>query len=141
MILTIGKVAKSTKVNIETIRYYEKQGLIPNPPRTTSGYRQYPEDTIARIRFIKSAQGLGFSLKEISELLALRVDPHTICADVKLRAENKAAEIDKKIKTLKKIKNTLSKLAKECNGKGPTSKCPILDSLGVVDHRENDANF
>ncbi|HDZ86967.1 MAG TPA: MerR family transcriptional regulator [Actinobacteria bacterium] len=141
MILTIGKVAKSAKVNIETIRYYEKQGLIPKPPRNTSGYRQYPEDTIARIRFIKSAQELGFSLKEISELLALKVDPHTTCADVKQRAENKASEIDQKIKTLKKIKNTLSKLAKECNGKGPTSKCPILDSLGVDDYKENNANI
>ena len=141
MILTIGKVAKSAKVNRETIRYYEKQGLIPKPPRNASGYRQYPEDTIARVRFIKGAQGLGFALKEISELLDLRIDPHTTCADVKQRAENKAAEIDKKIKTLKKIKNTLSKLVKECNRKGPTSKCPILDSLGVDDYKENNANI
>lgn len=127
--LTIGQVAKNAQVNVETVRYYERRGLIPEPLRKESGYRQYPEETVARIQFIKHAKELGFSLNEISELLSLRVDKNTTCADVKNRAEGKIANIEEKIHALQKMKKTLTRLAKECRGRGPVSKCPILEAL------------
>ena len=82
--LTIGQLARQAEVNVETLRYYERRGLIPEPPRKESGYRQYPPDDLARIRFIKHAKELGFTLKEILDLLTLRVDPETSCDDVAL---------------------------------------------------------
>lgn len=127
--LTIGQLAKQAHVNIETIRYYERRGLIPEPPRRESGYRQYASDTIGRIEFIKRAQELGFALKEIQELLSLRVDPGTTSADIKRRAEAKLADIDTKLRDLKRIKTALMKLTAACRGRGPTSECPILDAL------------
>lgn len=128
-VLTIGQVAKIGGVNIETIRYYERQGLIPPPPRRESGYRQYPEDTVNRVRFIKRAQELGFSLKEIAELFSLRVGPDTVCADVRKRAVAKIGEIEQKMDTLQRMKKVLTKLAAECEGRGPVSECPILEAL------------
>jgi MerR family mercuric resistance operon transcriptional regulator len=127
--LTIGQVARQASVNVETLRYYERRGLIPAPPRRASGYRQYPARTVARIRFIKRAQELGFSLREISGLLALRVDPGTTCADVRTRAEAKIAEIEEKIRDLRRMRMALERLASACRGKGPTSDCPILEEL------------
>lgn len=127
--LTIGKLAGKTKVNIQTIRYYERRGLIPEPPRTNSGYRQYPLETTTRIRFIKHAQELGFSLKEISELLSLKVDSGTTCGDIKYIAELKLSEIEQKIQSLNDIKKALVKLAALCNGDGSTSTCPIIEIL------------
>lgn len=127
--LTIGQVAKRGEVNIETVRYYERQGLIPPPPRLESGYRQYPDDTVNRVRFIKRAQELGFSLKEIAELLSLRVGPDTVCADVRKRAVAKISEIERKMETLQRMKEVLAGLAAECEGRGPVSECPILEAL------------
>jgi MerR family mercuric resistance operon transcriptional regulator len=127
--LTIGQVARHAGVGIETVRFYERQGLLEEPARKESGYRQYPEDVVARLRFIKRAKELGFSLKEIKELLALRVDPDTTCAEVKSRAEAKIADIEEKIQALLRIKKALVKLTKACSGHGPTSECPILDAL------------
>jgi MerR family mercuric resistance operon transcriptional regulator len=102
---------------------------MPEPPRRESGYRQYSEDDVARILFIKHAKELGFSLKEILELLSLRVDPNTTCGDVKKRAEVKVADIDEKIRALQKMKRALTKLVTLCRGRGPTSECPILEVL------------
>ena len=127
--LTISQLAKRARVNVETVRYYERRGLIPEPPRREFGYRQYPEDAVARILFIKRAKELGFSLKEILELFSLRVDPNTTCGDVKKRAEDKIADIEEKIETLRTMKNALTKLMHQCKGEGPTSECPILESL------------
>ena len=129
MNLRIGQLAKRSQVNIETVRYYERRGLIPNPPRGESGYRQFPQDVVGRIRFIKHAQGVGFTLKEVSELLSLRVDPKTTCADVKKRAEMKVAEIEKKIEALDKMRKALLTLRAACRGRGPSSECPILEAL------------
>jgi len=131
--LTIGKVAKQAEVNIETIRYYEWRGLIPRPPRRESGYRQYPRDTVTRIQFIKRAKELGFSLREILELLSLklRLDPNTTCGDVKKRAEIKIADIEEKIRTLQGMKRALITLTMECKGSAPVSECPILEALGT----------
>lgn len=127
--LTIGQVAKKAGVKIETVRYYERRGLIPEPPRRESGYRQYPEDAIARIQFIKRAQELGFSLKEISDLLSLRVDRQTTCRDVKQRAEAKIDDIERKMADLKRMRQALVKVTNACSGRGPTSECPILDAM------------
>ncbi|KAF0218626.1 MAG: MerR family transcriptional regulator mercuric resistance operon regulatory [Geobacteraceae bacterium] len=127
--LTIGQVAKRGEVNIETVRYYERQGLIPPPPRRESGYRAYPEETVNRVRFSKRAQELGFSLKEIAELLSLRVGPDTVCADVRKRAVAKIAEIEQKMETLERMKEVLAGLAAECERRGPVSECPILEAM------------
>lgn len=131
--LTIGQLAKKAQVNVETIRYYERRGLLPEPPRRESGYRQYSESDLARIRFIKRAKELGFSLKEILELLSLRIDPKTTCADVKERAELKISDIEGKIRALQSMKRALTKLAALCRGRGPTSECPILEMLNSKD--------
>jgi MerR family copper efflux transcriptional regulator len=133
--LTIGQVARRAGVGIETVRFYEREGLLEEPARRDSGYRQYEEDVVARLRFIKRSKELGFSLKEIKELLALRVDPTTTCAEVKSRAEAKIADIEEKINTLQRMKKALKKLTQTCSGQGPTSECPILEALGP---QEND---
>jgi MerR family mercuric resistance operon transcriptional regulator len=127
--LTIGQVARSAGVGVETVRFYERRGLIEEPARRESGYRQYPEDVVARLRFVKRAKELGFSLKEIKELLDLRVDPTTTCAEVKRQAEAKIGDIEERIRTLKRMKKALVKLTAVCSGRGPTTECPILDAL------------
>ena len=127
--LTIGQVAKEAEVGVETIRFYEREGLIAPPPRRHSGYRQYPPGTIRRVRFIRRAKELGFTLKEIGELLSLRVDPRTTCADVRAIARAKISDIEMKIAELRRIGDVLDRLARICRGKGPTSECPILDML------------
>lgn len=127
--LTIGQLAKNAGVNVETIRYYERRGLMPEPPRRESGYRQYGPDFVVRIQFIKRAQELGFSLNEIAELLALRVDSNAVCSDVKQRAEVKIANIETKIQTLQQMKQALVALVAVCNENGTTSECPILETL------------
>ncbi len=128
--LTIGDVAKRADVNIETLRYYERRGLVARPPRSTSNYRLYSEDTVRRVRFIKHAQELGFSLNEIQELLSLRAAPKARCADVRTRAVAKINDIEDRIRALLAMKKALAKLVTECSsGRAPLSDCPILDSL------------
>jgi MerR family mercuric resistance operon transcriptional regulator len=128
--LTRGRVAREGGVNIETIRYYERRGLLPKAGRLVSGYRAFQPEAVRRIRFIKHAQALGFSLKEIKELLSLRVTPRARCADVRARAEAKIGEIEEKIRALRAMKRTLKKLVSECmSGSAPATDCPILESL------------
>jgi MerR family copper efflux transcriptional regulator len=127
--LTIGDVAKEAKVNIETLRYYERRGLLASPARSTSNYRLYTEDTVRRVRFIKGAQELGFSLKEILELLSLRAEPETSCEDIRELAEAKITDIEAKIALLQAMKRALVKLVTECSGSGPTTECPILEAF------------
>src|ERR1700737_1174737 len=95
--LSIGQVGRIAGIGIETIRFYEREGLLEEPPRRASGYRQYPEQGVKRIHFIKRAQQLGFSLKEITELLMLRVDEQTSCEEVKQHTEAKIAEVERKV--------------------------------------------
>ncbi|MDQ3440871.1 MAG: MerR family DNA-binding protein [Planctomycetota bacterium] len=130
--LRTSDVAKQAKVNLETIRFYERKGLLPKPPRTTCGYRTFSPDVVRRVRFIKRTQALGFSLKEIKELLALRLDPGTTCAHVRGRAEEKLLDIEQKIRDLQRMKATLTGLAGACPGRGATSACPILESLDAT---------
>ncbi len=129
MALKIGKVARQAGVNLQTIHYYERRGLLPKPPRSESNYRSYPEDAVLRVRFIKRAQELGFTLKEIKELLSLRAAPRTRCADVRERAEEKLRDIEDKIRTLETMRKALTTLIGECSGRGPVTACPILDAL------------
>ena len=98
--LKVGGVAKQAGVNLQTMHYYERRGLLPKPPRTALNYRAHPEDTVRRVRFIKRAQQLGFTLKEIKELLFLRAAPRTRCADVRRRAEDKVKDIEDKVRSL-----------------------------------------
>jgi MerR family mercuric resistance operon transcriptional regulator len=129
--LTIGDVAKQAGVRTETLRYYEREGLLASPPRSVSNYRLYPQETVRRVQFIKRAQELGFSLKEVKELLSLRADPTAPCADVRSRALTKISAIDEKIRTLQAMKHALTQLVEVCPGQGATTDCPILESLAI----------
>ena len=127
--LTIGQVAREAGVGVETVRFYERQGLIEAPTRRASGYRQFDESVVDRLRFIREAKELGFTLGEVKELLSLKLDPSSSCAEVKGRAEAKIADIEEKTRTLQRMKRALAKLTKACSGNGPTSECPILEAL------------
>jgi Hg(II)-responsive transcriptional regulator len=125
--LTISRLARLGGVNLETIRYYEREGLIPKPPRTRAGYRVFPQDAARRLRFIKRAQELGFSLTEIRDLLSLR--PRSDRPKVRARAQAKITDIDAKIQTLQAMKQVLGTLIDRCEHCGPMGDCPILESL------------
>jgi MerR family copper efflux transcriptional regulator len=127
--LTIGELAERAHVNRETVRYYERRRLLPRPSRSISGYRGFTDDSVRRLRFIRHAQELGFSLNEIRELLALRVKSAETCDRVRERAETKMVDIEKKIKALQHMKEALSELVAACSRRGRTKDCPILDSL------------
>ena len=127
--VTIGEVAKQAHVHIETLRYYERTGLVAGPPGSASNYRLYPQETVRRVQFIKRAQELGFSLKEIMELLVLRAAPETPCADIRQRALDKITAIEEKIQALTAMKHALVKLVDECSGHGEITDCPILAAL------------
>ena len=131
--LTRGALAKESGVNVETVRFYEKQGLIAEPPRSTSNYRMYPEDAVRRVQFIRRAKELGFTLKEILNLLSLRATLGVQCADVRGRAEEKVRDIDERIRTLRAMRKALSNLIAQCSGKGPVTDCPILEALDPED--------
>lgn len=133
--LTIGQLAQAAGVGVETIRFYERQGLITQPPRRRSGFRQYPAEVARRVRFIRRAKELGFTLKEISELLSLRVDPDTTRADVRAMTRAKLADVERKLAELQTIKRALDRLVSTCRGQGPTSGCPILDLLDEEETR------
>ena len=129
MTLRIGQLAEQASVNVETVRYYERRGLLPEPARTGSGYRQYESDSVRRIAFIKRAQNLGFSLAEISELLDLRPRSAAACVEVESRARDKISLVDRKIGELRRIKSALQRLAASCATRTPAGDCPILDAL------------
>lgn len=118
---------------METVRFYERQGLLEEPPRRQSGYRGYGDEAVAQLRFIKRAKRLGFTLKEIKELLSLRRHPSTPAADVKRRAEEKIADIEVKVKALQKMKKALVKLTTACSKHGTSHECPLLETLGKED--------
>lgn len=127
--LTIGKIAKQAGIGIDTIRFYERQGLIEPPQRTESNYRIYTKSDITRIRFIRRAKKLGFSLNEIKELLSLRHDPNASKADIKTRTEKKIEDIKQRIQDLSKMLHALESLTAACDGQGPIEECPILEAL------------
>jgi len=128
--LTIGKAASKAGVNVETIRFYERIGLIEQPPKPPEfGYRVYPQGTLQRVRFIRQAQEIGFSLKEIAELLALRSDPSADCSEVREQALQKLAEVNRKITRLEEIRGALEGLIAACPGRGALRACSIMDAL------------
>jgi len=127
--LKIGELARAADVGVETIRYYERRGLLAQPPRRTSGYRQYAPRAVRRVRFIRRAQALGFTLKEIEDLLALRVDDDRSCADVRALARAKLEDIERRVAELQQMGRALERVARRCRGRGPTSECPILEIL------------
>ena len=127
--LTMSRLARLGGVNPETVRYYERQGLLAKPPRTAAGYRLFPAEAARRLRFIKRAQELGFSLTEIGELLSLRMRPGAGHTAIRARAHAKIADVDQKIRALHAIKHALRTLTDRCERCGPLDACPILQSL------------
>lgn len=127
--LTRKQVADTVGVSIEAVRFYEREGLIEAPPRSESNYRQYPPEAIIRIRFIKRAQGLGFSLPEIKELMSLKMTAGTTAADIRQRAVSKIENIESKIQALQNMKRVLKDITDACHGQGALSACPILEAL------------
>ncbi len=127
--LTIGKVAKQAGIGVETIRFYERTGLLKEPPRNSSGYRQYLPEAVVKLRFIKKAKQLGFFLQEIGELFNLRRQKDATCGDVRVRAEEKLKDIEEKIEDLTRMKEALAELVCQCSDDGAVSECPILTAL------------
>jgi len=139
----ISEVAKAAHVGIETVRFYERRGLIPQPVRPADGgFRSYPEQVTLQIRFIRQAQELGFSLGEIKELLSLKSIPDADCSEVRRRALSKRDDVDFKIKRLRRIRKTLTKLIDACPGEGALGSCSIIDAMGsnvtgITKHKHN----
>ncbi|WP_109125672.1 MerR family transcriptional regulator [Dyella sp. C11] len=127
--MTIGAVARRVGVAIDTIRYYEREGLLPEPLRRASGYRTYDEGAVRQLRFIRRAKDLGFTLEEIRDLLALSADRKRGVKAVKQRAEERLAAIDERIAELTRVRNGLEQLIDACPGHGSPAQCPILKAL------------
>lgn len=129
--MKIGEVSKRSGLSIDAIRYYEKEGLLEAPDRMPSGYRQYNDSTVARLLFIRRIKELGFTLKEIRELLGLWFDPNTQPSEVRQRAESKIKNIDEKICHLQEIKKSLQRLTTQCQHHNSIRECPLLAGLGA----------
>jgi Hg(II)-responsive transcriptional regulator len=127
--LTTGALAREAGVHLETIRFYEKRGLVPEPARNASGYRQYTADAVQRVRFIKRAQELGFTLEEIGELLELRAHPNGRNARVRRLADLKLETVDAKIRDLQRMRKELRALTSACDGRGTVASCPIIAAI------------
>ncbi|MEE8476391.1 MAG: heavy metal-responsive transcriptional regulator [Myxococcota bacterium] len=127
--MKIGTVAKAAGIGIDAVRFYERRGLIPAPARQPSGYRMYSADVVLSLRFIRRAKDLGFSLKEISELLSLETAAEATAADVRKLAGAKLADMEQRIRALQRMRRALKKAVDGCSGQGPTSGCSILRSL------------
>lgn len=128
-ILRIGEVAQQAGVGVETVRYYERRGLLKDPQRKASGYRQYNEEAVEVLRFIRRAKELGFTLKEIKTLLELRLDTSATRSEVRKQARDKVTNIEAKIADLQRMQDSLLKLIQTCRGNGAASGCPILKAL------------
>jgi len=133
---TIGRLAKRANVGIDTVRFYERRGLLPEPTRSPSGYRLYQTDSINRIRFIRRAKELGFTLNEIELLLKLQ-DQGGRKTEVRDLTRNKISQIDANIRDLQKIRSALQGLSDRCTGKGNIDSCPIIDAMSTTAHHEN----
>jgi MerR family transcriptional regulator, copper efflux regulator len=135
--MPIGQLAKSCGVNIDTVRYYERQDLLLPIERTAAGYRRYSNDSVKRLRFIRKAQGLGFTLSEIKGLLGLAENDVADCGDIRTAARNKIAELEPRIADMLKIKQGLEELANYCPGSGkPLSTCTILEYFYRADAKQ-----
>ncbi len=132
--MKIGTLARRADVAIDTVRYYERQGLLPAPVRLASGYRDYDDGDVARLRFIRRAKALGFTLAEIGELLALSARRDRDMAGMKSAAQQKLADVDAKLAELQRIRQGLTDLVASCPGHGALEHCPILDALAGEAH-------
>lgn len=130
--LTRSQVAAFSGLDRETVRFYEQRGLLADPPRSAGGYRQYSQEDVSRLHFIKRAKELGFSLKEVADLLRLQGRPDVSRAEVRRQAEAKLADIEAKIRDLTRIKAALSQLTRACNAQETTEGCPIMEALKEV---------
>lgn len=126
---TIGRLARQAGVNVETVRYYERRGILPDPPRTASGYRTYGPDAVRRLHFVKRAQAIGFTLDEIVDLLSLRSDPRRNCDAVEAGAEHAIARIEAKLAELERMRRALTDLVEDCRARRASDDCPILATL------------
>ncbi|MBX3401034.1 MAG: MerR family transcriptional regulator [Gemmataceae bacterium] len=124
--MKIGEVAKRSSIGIETIRYYEREGLLLEPERRPSGYRQYDESTVERLEYIRRAKELGFTLAEIRELMELSFNAHAGCDHIRQRAEAKITDIEEKIRSLQQMKRSLDKIVQRCREKNSTDDCPLV---------------
>jgi len=125
--LTVGKLAKASNVGIETVRFYEQKGLMPKPDRSSSGYRIYNEDSIARLNFIQKSKNLGFRLEEIMDILAISKDPNADCGDTCQKLDKKIIDIEQRIEGLKRMKKGLAELREDCPGEGYSlDECVML---------------
>ena len=131
--MKIGALAKQANVNIDTVRYYERQGLLPAPQRLMSGYRQYEQGDVARLRFVRRAKALGFTLIEIRELLTLSSHREDDMAGMKAAAIEKLADVEDKLTELTRIRDGLKALVASCPGHGTLEQCPILNALAEGD--------
>jgi len=125
--MTIGELAKNAGVNVQTVRYYERTKLLPAPHRwPDSGYRDYDEDALLRLRFIRSAKELGFTLNEIRELLELRILPGESCAEMKRLLQAKLSDIDARMKEMRRLRKVMEKLIGACQHRRRKTSCPAL---------------
>ncbi len=127
--LTIGALARRADVGVETVRFYEREGLLSRPVRPPAGYRKYPQQAVERIRFIRHAQSLGFTLEDIAGLLALKLTAGSSCAAVRGKAAAKLADVEDRIARLEEIRAALEKLVASCPGRGSVATCTILEAL------------
>jgi Hg(II)-responsive transcriptional regulator len=127
--MRVGELADAADVGVQTVRYYERRGLLPPPPRTPAGYRRYPPAAVDRVRFIRRAKELGFSLREIGELLELRTRERDQCADVRQQIDDKLADLEHRIEDLSRVTSALRLLREECNREDPAGDCPMLEAL------------
>jgi len=124
----ISEAAEQAGVNVQTVRYYERRGLLPKAPRRASGYREFPDDAVRTVRFIKRAQELGFSLDEVQELLRLQRSPSRDRPRIRRISEQRIAQIDQKIAELERMRKALKTLVHHCH-LGKTLECPIIEAL------------
>jgi DNA-binding transcriptional MerR regulator len=134
----IGELSKNTGVSIETIRFYEREGLLEEPARLPSGHRQYSSDAHHSLRFIRRAKRLGFTLREIQELLSFKATEGDVCADVCERANAKIADIEARIEALEQMRTALMELTTACAGKGSAKQCLILGALDKDEEAQRD---
>jgi MerR family transcriptional regulator, mercuric resistance operon regulatory protein len=128
----IGELSRLTGVNIETIRYYERIGIMPKPDRTAGGYRQFGYQHLKRLSFVRKSRNLGFSLKEVRALLSMVDEDHFSCGEIHAITLEHLTEIDTKMDALRKLKSVLSKMANECS-QGDVPECPVIDALFEMD--------
>lgn len=137
MAMTIGTLAEAAGVTVPTVRYYERRGIIEEPPRTAAGYRQYDEGTVRRIRFVRQAQDLGFTLDEIEQFLSLRVDDPACAGVVEQAARVRLERVESKIMELERLRRVLERLVRACEDRVTTSEFPVLAMLNEVPHEED----